>query len=156
MKNNIIELFECTTEDPILDFSGSYSFLSNFWDCPIVYDSVQYKSSEHAYMCQKTFDEELRLKIRNAPTANKAKTLARGVPLRSDWEEVKLTIMYEVLYAKFTQNEDLKLKLLATGNRYLEEGNWWGDVIWGVCKGVGTNYLGQLLMTVRKQLRGEL
>ena len=33
--------------------------------------------------------------------------------------------MYEIVQAKFTQNPDLKEKLLATGDEYLEEGNTW-------------------------------
>jgi predicted NAD-dependent protein-ADP-ribosyltransferase YbiA (DUF1768 family) len=42
-------------------------------------------------------------------------------------------------------------KLLDTGTQTLVEGNWWGDVFWGVCKGVGSNHLGKLLMKLRKE-----
>lgn len=87
------------------------------------------------------------------PTAAKAKVEGRKVALRADWEEVKVDAMYNAVYAKFSQNPDLKHRLLATGNRYLEEGNTWNDVNWGVCNGVGLNLLGQVLMAVRQQLR---
>lgn len=46
--------------------------------------------------------------------------------LRHDWEKVKFDIMYEICKAKFSQNAELKDKLLATGDEYLEEGNTWG------------------------------
>lgn len=63
--------------------------------------------------------------------------------------------MYEICKAKFTQNEDLKAKLLATGNDILEEGNTWGDRVWGTVNGVGENRLGKILMRVREELRNE-
>lgn len=87
--------------------------------------------------------------------ASDAKKLGRQVPLRGDWEEVKDNIMYEICKAKFTQNEDLKEKLLATGNDILEEGNTWGDRVWGTVNGVGENRLGKILMRVREELRNE-
>lgn len=63
--------------------------------------------------------------------------------------------MYEICKAKFTQNGDLKEKLLATGNDILEEGNTWGDRVWGTVNGVGENRLGKILMRVREELRNE-
>ena len=63
--------------------------------------------------------------------------------------------MYEICKAKFTQNEDLKEKLLATGNDILEEGNTWGDRVCGTVNGVGENRLGKILMRVREELRNE-
>jgi ribA/ribD-fused uncharacterized protein len=104
-------------------------------------------------MCQKTYDEELQLKIRMAPTASKAKQIGKTVPLRADWEEVKVDAMYKAVYAKFSQNPGLKAQLFATGNRYLEEGNTWNDTNWGVQNNIGLNLLGQILMLVRSQLR---
>ena len=35
----------------------------------------------------------------------------------------------------------------------LEEGNTWGDRVWGVCQGQGENRLGKILMKVREELR---
>ena len=57
--------------------------------------------------------------------------------------------------ATFSQNEDLKEKLLDTGNEHLEEGNTWGDKIWGTVNGKGQNNLGKILMMVREELRKE-
>jgi hypothetical protein len=54
---------------------------------------------------------------------------------------------------KFNRNPDLRAKLLATADAYLEEGNTWGDQIWGVYNGQGTNWLGKILMQVRTELR---
>jgi predicted NAD-dependent protein-ADP-ribosyltransferase YbiA (DUF1768 family) len=43
--------------------------------------------------------------------------------------------------------------LLATGDTYLEETNTWGDIWFGVCNGIGKNYLGKMLMEIREALR---
>ena len=61
--------------------------------------------------------------------------------------------MYEIVLAKFTQNPDLKEKLLATGDEHLEEGNTWGDTTWGTVNGIGENRLGIILMKVRRNCR---
>lgn len=71
---------------------------------------------------------------------------------RKDWEEVKHDIMLAVLDAKFSHPAMAEL-LKATGDEELIEGNWWGDTHWGVCNGVGENWLGKLLMRVREGLK---
>lgn len=65
--------------------------------------------------------------------------------------------MEEVVRAKFTQNEDLKALLLATGDSVLEEGNTWHDIFWGVETRTrkGENHLGRIMMQVREELRSE-
>lgn len=83
------------------------------------------------------------------------KETGRRVQLRSDWEEAKYNVMYEIVKAKFTQNLDLKTKLLETDNQHLEEGNTWGDKIWGTVNGVGENNLGKILMRVRGEIKHE-
>jgi len=70
------------------------------------------------------------------------------IDCRYDWDEVRVDIMHSILISKFS---DIHLmdKLVATGNAELIEKNSWGDVFWGVCKGVGENRLGKLLMGLR-------
>ena len=82
-----------------------------------------------------------------------AKRKGRRVKLRDDWEEVKDQIMYEIVLNKFSQNEELRKKLIATGDEYLTEGNTWHDTYWGVCNGKGKNKLGKILMQVREELK---
>jgi N-glycosidase YbiA len=61
--------------------------------------------------------------------------------------------MYTAVYAKFTQHEELRDRLLATGDAALIEhtrnDRYWGD------GGDGTrcNMLGRVLMRVREELR---
>jgi ribA/ribD-fused uncharacterized protein len=74
------------------------------------------------------------------------------VSLRKDWEQVKYDIMLDIVRAKFSQNPEIKEKLIATGNTPLEEGNTGGDRIWGTVNGKGANNLGKILMKVREEL----
>ena len=137
-------------KDGIYGFSGCYMFLSNFYPTKIEYEGLQYNSTEAAYQSAKTLDKQLRLKFTNI-IASKAKKLGRQLNLRKDWEQVKVDIMYELLIKKFS-NESLKQQLLSTGDKYLEETNYWGDTFWGVSKNKGNNILGKLLMKVRGEI----
>lgn len=79
--------------------------------------------------------------------------IGRGVWLRPGWEETKEEVMKVLLVQKFTRHLDLAQALLSTGEVELVEGNDWGDVYWGVCRGQGRNRLGHRLMEVRALLR---
>lgn len=130
-------------------FDGNYSFLSNFYEAPLVYKGLRYLNSESAYQGQKDpsrAEEFVGLK------AIQSKCLGRKVAIRDDWDSVKLDIMYEIVLAKFTQNPKLLDKLKATGDAILIEGNYWHDTFWGVCEGKGKNYLGKIIMKIRAEL----
>lgn len=139
----------------IKGFRGQYSFLSNFSSYKVTYKGITYNNNESAFQAQKTEDDNVKKEFVNLPPV-KAKSKGRRVKLRSDWEKVKDNIMYEIVLAKFQQNEDIKQILLATGDAYLEETNTWKDKYWGVCNGEGKNMLGKILMCVRQELRESL
>lgn len=61
--------------------------------------------------------------------------------LRNDWEDVKDSYMYKICKAKFSQNSELRHKLLKTGEKELVEGNPWHDTYWGICNGKGKTNL---------------
>lgn len=133
----------------ITAFKGKYRFLSNFYDAPFSYELAAWPTSEHAYQAAKTFDKDQKTSIQLCATPGAAKRLGKMVTRRSDWEEIKVRVMGEILKAKFDQNDYLKRQLTATGTEDLVEGNTWGDVFWGMCKGEGQNNLGKLLMDLR-------
>lgn len=140
------------TKEKIDSFTGEYYFLSNFYMAPITYDGWDYTNNEAAFQAQKTSSRILRVQLFSGANPSEAKRQGRSIKLRADWEDVKDNIMYEIVRAKFSQNPDLKEKLLATGDKLLEEGNTWGDVVWGTVDGVGENRLGKILMRVRSEL----
>jgi ribA/ribD-fused uncharacterized protein len=141
-------------QESINNFSDEFHFLSNFYYCKVIYDGYEYPSSEHAYMCAKTNDPVWKDFIRNCRTPGQAKRAGRMVPLREDWETVKLEVMENILRAKFSV-PSMREMLLLTGDCELVEGNTWGDKFWGVCDGEGENHLGKLLMKIRAELAKE-
>lgn len=136
-------------------FRGEYNYLSNFYDCKITYEGLTYKNSEAAYQAAKCLYSEDRIKFINL-NSSEAKRLGRIIPLREDWENVKVQIMKDIIHCKFDQNPWHLAKLLETGDEYLEEGNTWGDRVWGTVHGQGKNLLGQILMEYRTEKQNEL
>lgn len=137
----------------IREFIDAYAFLSNFYHSPVKYRNLIYLNAEAAFQAQKESCEKDKEQYTRMNPAQ-AKLVGRNCNLREDWEEIKEQTMYEIVKAKFTQNEALARLLLATDDAYLEEGNWWHDTTWGVCNGVGQNKLGKILMRVREELDG--
>ena len=142
--------------EKITRFHGQYEFLSNFYPAKLRFEGIVYYNSEAAYQAQKSEKYEDRRQFATLePDA--AKKLGNTLPLRADWEQVKLGLMEKIIYEKFTQNPELGEKLVGTGNAYLAEGNYWHDIYWGVDQksGEGQNNLGKLLMALRERLRNE-
>lgn len=72
--------------------------------------------------------------------------------LRRDWESIKVSVMREVVRARFSQHEDLARLLLETGEARLvehtDQDDYWGDG----GDGSGKNMLGRILMEIRQEL----
>ena len=75
--------------------------------------------------------------------------------MREDWELIKQQVMFESVYFKFKQNEQILKKLLETGDAYIVEAtvkeNYWG------CgpNNDGQNNYGKIVMAVRSKLKTE-
>ncbi len=133
-------------------FEGEYFYLSNFYETPVHIDGLTYLSAEAAFQAYKCIDPEMRKQFTALPPA-KAKRLGRQVSLRSDWEEIKISVMTRVVKAKFEQNPLLAHALLRTGDAVLIEGTTWHDTFWGIDlnTGKGRNELGKILMALRSE-----
>ena len=143
-----------TAPAKVVEFQGEYRFLSNFDPAVVEFEGITYPSVEHAYQSAKTLDMTERRRIAAIKDPAHAKRAGRALnPQRSDWEQVKFEVMETCVRHKFTHHPELRDKLLATGDALLEEGNTWGDRIWGVYQGQGDNRLGKILMKVRQDLR---
>lgn len=149
-----ILLAEGWLSQKITSFRGEFDFLSNFYETSIEYGGLHFGSGEAAFQAQKCVDQAKKLTFQNM-RPSEAKRAGRRVLLRSDWEQVKVRLMEEIVRAKFTQNPELAHMLLVTGNRFIQEGNTWNDTFWGVDfkTGEGKNYLGIILMKIREELR---
>lgn len=137
----------------IRGFRGNYAWASSFYQAPVEYRGILWPDNEHPFQWSKTLDPGYRALIKWASTAEEAKKRGREAPLRTDWERIKKRVMFDLVMAKFTQNPRLGKILVATGDVDLIEENHWRDTYWGVCNGVGHNYLGRILMSVRYLLQ---
>lgn len=136
-------------EDNIKGFFGEYRFLSNYHKCKISFRGMEFGSTEAAYQaakCVKLEDVQKFLDIE----PNASKKLGRLIQVRPDWNEVKYEVMSMILFEKFGRHRELRKLLLETENKFIEETNYWGDVYWGVCDGIGENNLGKILMRIRE------
>lgn len=138
----------------ISEFRGGYRFLSNFWYAPVNYDGLTFPTVEHAFQAAKTSVLEFAIAIRDADTPGEAKRMGRQVPMRKDWDEIKINVMRYLLRQKFS-HPALREMLIKTGECELIEGNTWDDHFWGVCNEIGQNWLGKLLMEVRAEINSQ-
>lgn len=142
---------------PILFYSTSEEFgeFSNFASFPIKIAGKVWPTSEHYFQAQKFTDTHYAEAIRRAKSPMVAARLGRDrkMPLRKDWESVKIGIMRQAVEAKFKQHSVLRELLLSTENRRIIEhttnDHYWGDG----GDGSGKNMLGKILMDIRANLR---
>lgn len=138
-----------------------YGVFSNLYRRTLVFDGIEFPTAEHAYQAGKARKQEVRDWLMNAPTPSLLAMAAHGLytwDIAPDWSLTKFDRMRKVLYAKFSQHEDLKQLLLNTGDaRLVETGTAPNGVnkTWGEVNGRGLNMLGRLLMEVRALLRKE-
>jgi N-glycosidase YbiA len=132
-----------------------YGCFSNFSPHPVKMKGKVWPTSEHYFQAQKFVGTAHEEEIRRVKSPMIAARMGRDRkrPLRHDWESVKDEIMFEAVRAKFTQHEELRKILSATGDAEIIEhtgkDSYWGDG----GDGSGRNMLGKTLMLVREELR---
>tara|TARA_R110000851_G_C12750454_1_gene531931 strand:- start:55 stop:489 length:435 start_codon:yes stop_codon:yes gene_type:complete len=137
-------------------FQNELRWLSNFHPANIKVGDIVFPTVEHAFVAAKTENpfSPTDLEWFTGLSAGKVKRLGRQLELRPDWDKIKRSVMLDLTKIKYSEaNPELRDLLLGTGNQEIIEGNDWGDVFWGVCDGVGCNWLGHIIMGVRKEIR---
>ena len=143
--------------DPICFYEHEYYVFSNFSSFMIEWKGRLWMTSEHVYHSERFDDQTMKEELLGMRSAHDAFTYAQvNKPRqRSDWKDVKIGIMKEILHAKVAQHAYVKKKLLESGDRELIEDSWrddfWG---WGPNKD-GQNRLGKLWMEVRDEVRSK-
>lgn len=143
-------------------------YLSNWYMSDFEYNNITFSSMEQYMMYMKAMlfkDTEIAQEILKTSNVAEIKALGRKVRNFNDkeWDKQKEEIITNGLYAKFSQNDTLKNKLLATGQAVLAECAV-NDRIWGIGLSMkdnnrlnikswrGQNLLGKYLMAVREKL----
>lgn len=132
-----------------------HGWLSNFYPSPFILSGGTWPTNEHYYQAKKAASGEFAEWIRRAPNpyhAMKAgRALRPGREIRENWEHLRSAVMLEGLRAKFAQNPELEMKLIATRPMPIHEDSP-TDMYWGI---KGEDMLGRLLMRVRAELPEE-
>ncbi len=145
------------TDRQIFFYEHEFYIFSNFSSFMLYWKRKLYPTSEHAYHTEKFEDEGLKEQIRSARSAHDAIKLAHTNTdkYRSDWDDIKLNIMKEILRAKTNQHPYVQKKLLESCGKELIEDSWrdsfWG---WGPNKD-GKNWLGKLWMEIRDEFKND-
>lgn len=138
-----------------------YGVFSNLFRRSVEFEGEVFATSEHAYQAGKARKPEVRNWVLSAPSPALVAMAAHGLyywNIAPGWSRTKFDRMRAVLRAKFTQHDDLRKLLLATGNtRLVESATVDNEVnrLWGEVNGEGRNMLGTLLMELRGELRDE-
>jgi len=136
-------------------FKNKYDFLSNFHKCKVEFEGITYPSSEHAYQASKTENFKAKKIIAKTLEAWETKIICNEFKYGQTvgYQRQKITIMYNIVRAKFSQNASIRSQLVNTGSALLIEGNTWNDTYWGQCGNLGQNHLGKILMQIRNLFR---
>ena len=116
-------------------------------------NGCHFKTNEHYFQSKKFHDPEIKQLIINSETPELAKSIGLQHKINiAEWLLKRVQAMKDGLFLKFSQNEDLKAKLLSTGDSVLAEVSS-TDFYWGGSEPGSENVLGRLLMEVRDSLR---
>lgn len=140
------------TDTRVHCYMDEFYCLGNFTPFRVVFDGIDYDTSEHAYHAQKFIHPSLREAIRSTRSAHDAFKLADSLreSYRPDWYEIRLGVMRDILLAKLDQHEYVRRKLYETDAREIVEDSW-RDSFWGLGpNGDGENMLGKLWMEIRR------
>jgi len=135
-----------------------YGVFSNLYRRPISFEGQEFPTAEHAYQAGKASKANVREWILSAPTPSLVAMAAHGLytwDIVPNWSRIKFDRMRNVLRAKFTQHEDLRILLISTGSKRLVEAGTTNNAVnrlWGEVNGKGMNKLGELLMEIRTEL----
>lgn len=146
--------------------SEENGLLSNSSNHSILWNDMIFKTVEHYYAYQKALlmgDSSILDIIFNAETPEEAKRLVRSIKIfkRDLWDSMNKQIMFDALFLKANQHEDVKNFIKNTNNSLIVYSCPF-DFVWGVgltkenskdqSTWNGENLLGKIWMEVRQKI----
>ena len=137
---------------------GELGYLANYSNHGFYKDNVYYKTVEHFYQASKFDNKKIKEKIINCSTPKEASNIGRdrnNIRI-ANFKDIKLDVMYEGIYLKFTQNKDIRSKLIETRNNQIREMSV-KESFWGIGPNLdGENHIGIILEKVRDQVKKDV
>ena len=129
-----------------MKFKGYYSFLSNFYETRIEYHGLSYPTTEHAYQAHKSIHPSDHKFVSELATPRLAKMRGKELGLREGWDEVKISIMNDLLPSSSNNLRSLDVsilhslildKMLGIDKEKLKQGTMKGGGFVVYLKGIG-------------------
>lgn len=136
---------------------GDNGYLASYSPHGFYKDGVYWKTVEHYYQAQKFENEDIKKQIIAAATPREASDIGRKreYVIKTNWDEIRCDVMFEAVLCKFRANEDIRNRLIDTGEEDIVEEtqkeNFWGC---GPMRD-GKNMYGKILCQVRGILAKE-
>lgn len=136
-------------------YETSYFALHNFSANTVEIDGVVYPTAEHAFHALKFDDDRIRQEIITSSSPVAAFHLGKKYKpqRRSDWNDIKVGVLENIIRHKAAQNPDVKEALLLSGDEQIVEVNPHDDFWGNGPEGNGMNHTGKILMKIRDELR---
>ena len=142
---------------------------SNFEECPLKLEELDYRSSEQANqwsVCVEALRDNLAEEVMKSATPREANNIASAIKTPdSNWHDLKFGVMEKVLQEKLKSNKAFSDELLATRNKILIEARqdlWWGSRMSFRMSTTtkpqyhpGQSWLGEILMQLRSLIQSE-
>lgn len=148
-----------------LAFQGEAAYLSNLYPAEFVMRGIRFNSAEQAYQFYRAAcvnNLEASQSILKSDDTKDIQSAGNPILPNPKWDQQKDDKMMMIVLNKFTQNKELALKLIATGNTRLIEATkcpYWGAGLtlnardWNKGYFPGQNRLREIIMKVRDELR---
>lgn len=141
-----------------------FGCFSNLYKRSMWFHDREYPTAEHAYQAGKARDAGVARWLLAAPSPSLLAGAAHALnswDIVPGWSKNRRVRMREVVWEKFSQHPDLAAILVGTGDARIVESatvdnevnRRWGEVKRGK-EWVGDNWMGEILMEVREQLKG--
>ncbi len=142
------------TENKVLFYEREFYIFSNFSSFTVEYEGYLWPTAEYAYQASKFIDNSIIDQIKKSKSSHDAFKIARNNQdkVKSNWLDIRVFVMENIVRAKLSQHEYVMKKLLETSNREIVENShrddFWG---WGPNKD-GQNQLGKIWMKLRDEI----
>ena len=159
------QLKQVQIDEKTLAYQSEFAPFSNFYPCQIRIGKHMFFCAEQAYqfLRAKTLKRDLAaIRIYLSRDVRFIKQAGEELGTSEAWEAQQLDVMYGCIKKKFDQNQELKTLLLKSGELELVEAT--PNMLWGCGATLSSNVLrhhnwpgknrhGEILMTVREELR---
>ena len=138
----------------ITKLEGTYKSLSNYFEAPIEFKGITYRSNVVAFYAQ-FFDSEVQKRTFRNLLPNQAKILYNKFHRKELSIEEQLQIMHDICVTKFNTYPEIKDILMKSEGK-IYNNTTWENTFWGITNSMGENHTGKILEQIREEFKEEV